>query len=167
MMWNTSAVFENTFSRPVLNVFINITNLILRETFIFHCEIDVNGCPSFIQLCDSKTNKNVFLRLAVQGHSVKYTLLYVFTKARNLWPWTRSLKTLSHSSVFNNNISDVGDHICQLITFEAVFGAARNASVFGCDFEHVSHLLFANIFWPFEQTSCSRQLILIKTVNVK
>ena len=167
MMWNTSAVFENTFSRPVLNVFINITNLVLWKIFIFHCEIDVNSGPSFIELCDSKTNKNILLALAVQGHSVKYTLPYIFAKALNLWPWARSLKTFSHSSILHNNISDVRDHICQLITFKPIFGTSRNASVFSCDSEHVSHLFFANICRSFEETSCSGNLILIITINVK
>jgi hypothetical protein len=78
-------------------------------------------------------------------------------------PWARSFKTLSNLAIFEAKITNVSNHVGQLIALDTIFGATRNALVLFGNFEHLFHLNIDFIFFTFEKASSGTHLIRLET----
>ena len=87
MMRDATTVLEAGFSRSVLNIFVNVNNFFHRDFVVLDGEINVDGSPSFVKLCDSETYEHVFSFLSVVSSSVENRLTDILAERSNLRPW--------------------------------------------------------------------------------
>ena len=67
-------------------------------------------------------------------------LLHSVAEWLHLGPWARGLKTLSDDSVEKAEVSDVSNHVSELINLDSVLGTSGKTLVLGGNFMHTGHL---------------------------
>ena len=67
----------------------------------------------------------------------------------NLRPGTAGFEGLGHYVVQHAEVSDVGDHVRQLVALDAILGSARQATVLLRDFSDLLHLQLDHILRAF------------------
>jgi hypothetical protein len=86
----------------------------------------------------------------VDGSSFKDCFLNYGAERLNLRPGARGLKALGDDSVEEAEVSDVGDHVGQLITLDTIFGTSGQTLVLFRNFVHGGHLEVHKFLWSFK-----------------
>ena len=63
---DAAAVLEHGRSRPVLDIFVDVTYFFFWVLVVSNRKVNVNRCARFIQLCDTEAHKHVLAVLTVE-----------------------------------------------------------------------------------------------------
>jgi len=159
MVGNASSVFEYSRSRLVLDVLVNFDNLFFRVFIVTDGKVDVNGGTSLVQLRDSEADEHVISVLTMELARLVNCFFNILAEILNVRPGARSLETFSHLTICHAKIANISNHICQLITLDSIFSAARNSFIFLSNLKHLSHLSLDFIFLTLEKASRGAHLI--------
>ena len=153
MMWNTTTILEDDFPGFMFNIFINI-NYFVWEISITYWKIHINGCTCFVELGNPKAHPYLVGSDTMCRTCIKNALLNVLAKRLNLRPWAWSLKTFSDHTRVKAEISNISNHICQLVTLKPIFATTRKASIFCSNCKHFFLLSVTNILITFKEACC-------------
>lgn len=87
----------------------------------------------------------------------------ILAEVLNMRPGARSFKAFSDLAVFKAKVANVRNHVRQLITFDAIFSAARDSLVLTSNFKHLFHLSIHFISLTFEEARGCTHLISFET----
>lgn len=82
-------------------------------------------------------------------------------------PRARCLEALRDLAESQAKVSDVGNHVRELVSFDAVFGTTRDALVFIGDLHHLFHSDFDVSFSAFEEAGGGAHLVSLEPHNLQ
>lgn len=86
VMRDGTAILHYNLSRPVFYVLVHIANFIQWELVILQREVDIDCCSSFIELCYSEADEDIFASQAMNSTCIENSLSNVLAERSNLRP---------------------------------------------------------------------------------
>lgn len=126
----------------MLDVFVDVDDFVDGVLVVSDREVYVDSGASFVELRDAEAYEHVFSVLAVGFAGFVDSFLHILAQILDVGPWAGCFEALGNLAESEAEVTNVGNHVRQLIPLDTVLSTARNSMVLLGNGEHLLHLHF-------------------------